>query len=221
MKTFSNVFFGVALLFTSLTLGQDAPKTMTKITVQLDSPDLPQDSFARKPKTIYRAGNKYCRVEESPDPDHGIHGLLIISEPDVWMVNLTSKTAQHLVDPGPTFNCRLPIFPGPVTGTGDNLDYTKLGLEFGHELEFFKKMGAARQQPGPVLQKQETIGYSIDMGPTRLALFTYGPNEFPLVVGHTYGKKGELLWYSGYGELPFDSNLFVKPGGVTLVEATH
>jgi hypothetical protein len=62
-------------------------------------------------------------------------------------------------------------------------------LEFGHELEYFKKMGAARRQPGPVLQKKETVAYFIVMGRTTLALFTYGPNEFPLMVSRTYGDK--------------------------------
>jgi len=94
-------------------------------------------------------------------------------------------------------------------------------LEFGHELEFFKKTGAIRQDPGPVLQNQRTVGYVIDMGSTRLALYTYGPNDFPLLVGRTYDKKGELIWYSGYGQVPFDPKIFAKPDGVSIVEAKH
>jgi hypothetical protein len=211
----------LALLVVLLTQPQDTPKTMTKITVQLDGPEVPQNSFARKPKTIYRAGNNYCRVEEAADTEHSIHGLMIVNEPNAWMVNLANKTAQHVVDPGPTFNCRLPIFSGPVPNTADDVDYTKLGLEFGHELEFFKKKGAARQDPGPVLQKQQTIAYFLDLGQTRLALFTYGPNEFPLMVAHTRDGKGEMFWYSLYGELLFDPKLFAKPEGITISEATR
>lgn len=221
MRAFGKVVIAVVSLFPLLGVAQDAPKTMTKIVVQADGPDLPQDSFARKPKTIYRAGNSYCRIEEMPDPEHGIHGLTIISEPDIWMVNLATKTAQHLVDGGPTYNCRLPIFLGPVAGTADNVNYVQLRLEFGHELEFFKKTGAIRQDPGPVLQNQRTVGYVIDMGSTRLALYTYGPNDFPLLVGRTYDKKGELIWYSGYGQVPFDPKIFAKPDGVSIVEAKH
>ena len=106
-------------LLASLALAQDVPKTMTKITVQLDGTEVPQDSFARKPKTIYRAGNTYCRIEEPPDAEHNIHGLLIVNEPNAWMVNLANKTAQQTLDPGPTFNCHLPIFSGPIPNTND------------------------------------------------------------------------------------------------------
>src|SRR3974390_1103250 len=210
-----------SLLIASLALAQDAPKTMSKSTVQLDGTEVPQDSFARKPKTIYRAGSAYCRIEEAPDAEHNIHGLLIVNEPNAWMVNLATKTAQHTVDPGPTFNCHLPIFSGAVPNTNDEVDYAKLGLEFGHELEFFQKMGAVRQAPGPVLQKQQTTAYFLDMQGTRLALFTYGPNEFPLLVAHTVGKKGEMYWYSGYGQISFDPTLFAKPDGVVISEASH
>ena len=211
----------ITLLLASLALAQDTPKTMTKITVQLDGSEVPKNSFARKPKTIYRASSTYCRIEEAPDPEHNIHGLLIANEPNAWMVNLATKTAQHTVDPGPTFQCHLPIFSGPVPNTQDEVDYAKLELEFGYELEYFKKMGAVRQDPGPVLQKQQTIAYFLDMGGTRFALFTYGPKEFPLLVGHTVGNKGEMFWYSGYVQVPFDAKLFARPEGVTIAETSR
>src|ERR1035441_3745446 len=89
---------------------EDMPKTMTKLMVKSESPDTPKDSFASQPKRMYRTGTGYCRIEENPDPEHGIHGLMIINEPDVWMINRLDKTARHIVDAGPTFNCRLPIF---------------------------------------------------------------------------------------------------------------
>ncbi len=219
LRYMKKLFF--ALLLPSLVLAQDAPRTMSRITVQLDGPEVPQNRFAREPKTIYRSGSTYCRVEEAPDPEHNIRGLLIVNEPNAWMVNLATKTAQPSVDPGPTFQCHLPIFSGPVPNTSDEVDYAKLGLEFGHELEYFKKMGAVRQDPGPVLQKQQTVAYFLDMGGTRLALFTYGPEEFPLLVAHTVGDKGEMFWYSGYGQVPFDPKLFAKPEGVTIVEASR
>ena len=156
------------LLLGSLVLAQDAPKTMSRITVQLDGSEVPQNSYARKPKTIYRAGSTYCRVEEALDPEHDIRGLLIVNEPNAWMVNLATKTAQHFVDPGPSFHCHLPVFSGPVPNTSDEVNYAKLGLEFGYELEYFKKMGAVRQDPGPVLQKQQTVASSIWTGPGSL-----------------------------------------------------
>ena len=100
----------LACLLTTSLFAQQTPKIMTKMVVQLQSPDVPADSFAAKPKTMIRAGTQFCRTEEEPDPEHRIHGLVIINEPDAWLVNLESKSAQHMVDPGPTFNCRMPVF---------------------------------------------------------------------------------------------------------------
>ena len=32
---------------------------------------------------MYRFGKAYCRTEEAPDLENGIHGLTVIHEPDV------------------------------------------------------------------------------------------------------------------------------------------
>ncbi len=98
-----NLFLAIAL-FSAVVVAEDAPKTMTKMEVILGSPGVQPGSFASKPKVMYRAGNRYCRIEEAPDPDNGLHGLLIVSEPDAWVVNLVTKTARHVKDTGPTFN---------------------------------------------------------------------------------------------------------------------
>jgi hypothetical protein len=93
-----------------VSLAQQPPETMTKMEVVLEGPDIPAGSFATKPRVMYRAGGRYCRIEEAADPEKGIQGLAIVSEPDYWMVNLLSKTAKHAVDPGPSLTCHLPIF---------------------------------------------------------------------------------------------------------------
>ena len=67
---------------------------MTMLTVKLESPEVPKESFAAQAKRMYRAGSRYCRIEENPDLEHGIHGLVIINEPDTWMVNLLDKTGS-------------------------------------------------------------------------------------------------------------------------------
>ena len=203
------------LLFSATTLAEDAPQVMLKIVVQFDSPGLPKDAFIRQPKVIYRAGNRYCGVEEALDAEHGLQQLAIVNEPDAWMVNLVTKKAQHIVDSAPTLICHLPIFSGPPEGSSDTTDYVKLGLEFGSEFEFFQKMGAT-PQPGPVLQTKQTTSYTLDFGDIRLALFTFGPSHRPLLLGRTYQHKGGLFWYSEYGLMPFDPKLFSKPEGVTI-----
>ncbi|MDP8979287.1 MAG: hypothetical protein M3O35_01705 [Acidobacteriota bacterium] len=100
----------LVLVCCGVALAEDAPATMTRLTVKIESPEIPKDSFAAQAKRMYRAGSRYCRIEENPDLEHGIHGLIIINEPDSWMINRLHKTARHMVDPGPTYNCRMPIF---------------------------------------------------------------------------------------------------------------
>jgi hypothetical protein len=73
--------------------------------------DIAADSFSAKPKTFWRASNLYCRIDEEPDPERGIHGRMVINEPDAWLVNLADNSAKHLLDRGPTFNFRLHIRP--------------------------------------------------------------------------------------------------------------
>src|SRR5204863_8417778 len=103
---------------------------------------MPPPAVSRLNPTSYTAPElATVELKKPPDPDRGIHGLLVISEPDFWMVNLLTKTARHGVDPGPTFNCRMPIFP---EATGSD-------LEFGMELQYFKNKGATPAE-GPVLQ---------------------------------------------------------------------
>lgn len=169
-----NLLLIFILLFTATALAQDSPKVMKKIIVQLDAPDIPQDAFIRKANVFYRAGARSCRIEEALDVERGLQQLLVFNVPDAWMVNLVDKKGRHVVDPGPTFNCHLPIFSGPPPGSSDNTDYVKLGLEFGSELEFFKKVGATHQ-PGPVRQSKQSTSYTLDLGDTRLALLPMAP----------------------------------------------
>lgn len=98
------------LLFAITTLSaDDMPQTMTKMEVHLEGPQVVAGSFSAKPKVIYRAGTRYCRLEEAEDTENKIHGLLVLNEPDAWMANLYDKSARHIVDPGPTLKCKLPI----------------------------------------------------------------------------------------------------------------
>ena len=205
----------IVCLLCCVSTAQQPPKTVTKMVVQLQSTDVPPDSFGAKPKTMLRAGTKYCRIEELPDPDNGIQGLIVINEPDVWMVNLSTRTAKHMVDPGPTFNCRMPIFANRVPDLPEDEGKQIGGLEFGFEMEFFKSKGAS-SNPGPVLQTKQTIAYKLQFGDSSIALFTYGKPERPLAVAWTRGEKHDIFWYSGYGEVDFDPGFFAKPGNVKI-----
>jgi hypothetical protein len=198
-----------------IAFGQRLPETMLKLSVRLESPDVNKESFAAKSKVMYRAGNGYCRTEELPNPEQGVHGLIILNEPDAWMVNLLTKTAQHLVDPGPTFDCHLPIFRGEQGKSAADMKNPLLELEFGQELGYFKGKGAAAKK-GPVLRDKPTTVYAVDIGDSQLFLFTTDAPERPWAVARQRGNSTEIFWYGDYEELPFDPKLFAKPQGVKI-----
>jgi len=198
--------------------GQQPPKMMTRVEVAFHSPDVPEGSFAAKPKVFYRAGGRYCRIEEAADAEHSLHNLMIISEPDYWAVNLLAKTAQHGVDPGPTFNCHLPIF---AYGNPQSLDEeTKeiRQLEFGRELEFFERKGSV-PVPGPVLFEHETTSYKAHVGTAALTLFVAKSAELPIAVSLKRGDKNEIFLYSQYARMEFDAKLFAKPADVKIQDS--
>jgi hypothetical protein len=199
----------LGVLLSASSFAQEPPKTMTKLEVAVEGPQIAAGSFAAKPKTMFRAGSRYCRIEEQADTENKIHGLMIINEPDFWMVNLWDKSARHGVDPGPSFNCKMPIF------ADDSKEVS--ALEFGLEMDFFRSKDAARHE-GVVLQGKQTTQYQVEIGGSKLALFTYGSPEHPLAVGRVRANSGEIFWYSGYGEVPFDAKLFTKPEGVKIQE---
>jgi hypothetical protein len=148
MKRAMQVFFVICTLQVAAP-GQEPP-TMTRLVVRLDAPNVQEGSFPAMPKTMYRAGTRYCRIEESPDNQHGIHSLLIVNEPNEWLINLQTKTGQHFVDPGPTFNCRLPIFiSAEEIHSQSDVNKPLMDLEFGRELIFFANQGATPRPGGP------------------------------------------------------------------------
>ena len=198
--------------------GEDTPATMTRMMVKLESPDVPKDSFAAQAKRMYRAGSRYCRIEENPDLENGIHGLIIINEPDSWMINRLTKTARHILDQEPTLNCRLPIFAAAEdVQSAEDLKKPMMELEFGREMEYFHPKSAA-PKAGPVLRDKSTMVYTVKIGEWQLFLFAAGDPEVPVAVVRANDKKREIYWYGEYELLPFDAKLFAKPEGVKIEE---
>jgi hypothetical protein len=186
---------------------------MTNMIVQMSGTEIPAESFAAKPKVYWRASTQYCRIDEESDPKNGIHGRMIINEPDVWLVNLADNTARHIVDAGPTFNCRLPIF-----ATDQETAKSKLGeLEFGQEIEFFEANGA-KSVEGPKLQFEANY-YELTIGDSILKLVERADIHAPLLIALIRGEKvvqvRYLLWDD---QVPFKAELFAKPTGVTIEE---
>ena len=192
------------------------PKTMTKLVVRLESAEVKLGSYAAQPRTFYRASTSYCRVEEADDPDNDRRGVVIMNEPHIWVVNLVSGQARHLVSPGAT-RCRMPIFTVEEVKAAPDLRQPLLDLEFGRELEYFKKK-AGQPEAGPVLHDKPTNSYNVKLDNAELLLYSGGTPEVPLVVILKKGASQYTYAYDSYSQLPFDGKLFSKPEGVKIRE---
>lgn len=192
----------------------DVPTKMTHVIVELSGSDIPDGAFAGKPKTMWRASNSYCRSDEEPDPEHGLHLRSVMNEPDAWLVDLVSNRAKHMVDPGPTFNCRMPMFAFDMS-----MVKGKIGeLEYGRELDFFQKNGA-KQVDGPKLESFEAKYYELTIDGMILTLVErvdiHAPIMIALIQGEKITKVRYLLWDD---QVPFNMDLFAKPTGVNMEE---
>jgi hypothetical protein len=200
---------------------------MTKIVYRDISTNLLLSSFAAQPMTLYRIGEKYNRSEEAPDPVLGIHGLIIINEPDAWMINLMDKTGTHMVDGGPTYVVHDWIV-SPPDPNKSQAEFTAFktssinGFEFGKEMDFLKKHKAKKSGPlsigGISCDRYElaTDGYSIE-------LFAKSGTEIPyqLKVSKEQTQISCLRYDTYRTDLQPDLSLFKLPVGIEISEARH
>lgn len=117
----------ICLALPSVAGAVSAPEKMIRIVAREVSPGVAAESFRAQPKTLYRLGTRYGRVEELPNPASGLHLLAVMNEPDVWMVNRRDGTGRHIIDPDPSFHVGAPVFEWP------GLPATLADLEHGCE----------------------------------------------------------------------------------------
>ncbi len=217
-RSLEHLKFEIAIVLVALVLPRtgfcaDIPNKMIHAIVQMSGSEIADDSFAAKPKLFWRASNQYCRIDEEPDPENGIHERLLVNEPDAWMINLANNTAKHIIDPGPTFNCRLPIF-----AMDEAMAKSKIGeLEIGRELEFFHGNGATLID-GPKLSFEANC-YELKIGDSVLRLVERVDIHAPILILLARGDKSYKARYLLWDEVPFKADLFVKPTGLTIEEA--
>jgi hypothetical protein len=206
------------LIFALATITQaalaDSPKPpIIKIVYRLMAPKLPADSWGVKPKTLYIGGDTYSRLEEAADPEQRIHGLIITSEPDLWMINLFGRRGQHIVDPGPTF-----VTHHNILGMDAPKEFS--ALEFGKELDFFK-IHHATPGEAKVIDQQHCDALEFGQASYRVVLYvrsdTYTPYQLDIFKDD---KPQYSLRYQSYETgIPFDAALFQPPPDISITEA--
>jgi hypothetical protein len=189
-----------------------APTGLFRTTIRNISPGVPAAARGAQPRQIWRMGSLYLRSEEQPDPLRGDQAVVIIAEPDIWMVNLATREGRHTVDPGPVLEVRAPILP-----MSTDLPPTFRTLEFGCEAVF-----VARHAPTP----ERTVAWgaakatlhTVTVGTQSVALLMDLRRERPLMISYQRdGKPVFVLRYDDYRlNLPERPDLFAPPKNVKL-----
>jgi hypothetical protein len=206
--------FLAVLLFWAFTvpLAQADDSKMTHIVFQIVDSTLPEDHFALTPREMWRVGTQYLRIEEAPDPKRKIHGLVIVDEPDIHIINRYYNKSQHIVDPGPTFEMHMPVFPS-------HLPKEISKLEFGNELEFFQ-LRNARTMPSVKMNGKNHKTSMLKIDGADLVLITEEASGKPVQISVEFGKESFATHYKTYETgLEIDMNLFKVPEGVKIIEA--
>jgi len=172
-------------------------KKMLKIVTRNITPGTEKGSFAALPTTSYLFGNKYARIEEEPDAALKLHGLIIVNEPDVWMINLWDKTGRHIVDTEKEGSFHAPIIPDADVKMGKKI----LEFEFGNELEFMKNNNAQISQID-IDQKAYDL-YSLEIEGVKIELILEKERQVPHIARVIEGK--ETVYAVAYDE--YEPNL--------------
>lgn len=206
------VVLGLLGALAVLSVGKEHPKTMVKVTIRLIEPKPERDSFAAQPRTVWRAGSKYARIAEATDSPHHIHGLMIIDEPQVWMINLYDRSGKHIIDPGPSLDVKIPIFQFP------NEEKSELqNLEFGREIECMTAHNT--KSTGTLPLGKKTNQYKVALNGGDLTLWVDAKTEKPVRISYSKSGETQAFEYLDYEYLPFDPSLFQPPAGIVLVDA--
>jgi hypothetical protein len=168
----------------------------------------PSDAFVTKPKVLYRLGNKYGRVEEADDPEHRLHLLFVVSEPDLWVVNRSDGTGQHMVDRGPSLNFRAPALQAVKSAEWNE-------FEFGCEEAFMTARGVK-----PVSDSAGNLTYAYDKEDVSVRLVVSTDHK-PKSISAKIPEATLRLNYLTYEWLQPDLSLFQRPANIAFRERTQ
>lgn len=201
--------FLLSILLLSLTfVAQAAADKMLYVEYRLAGPQISADSFDAQVKKVWRIAGDYLRFEDAPNPQTKIHGLIIVAEPDIWIVDRNTNQAQHTVDPGPNYKIHFPLF---ASESSERLRE----LEFGREMEYFRDHDA-KELPAEEIDGFKCKVFRLELDDREVTLYIK-TNEAPLqivVKSPDYQYAMRFLRYDP--ERRPDKSLFQPPAGVQM-----
>jgi len=201
----------ITLLLASLTPGaQAADDKMLFAEYRVISADLAASSPEARPRKVWRLGTEFLRFEDNPNPETGAHILIIVHEPDIWIIDRNKNQGQHAVDPGPQYAVHFPIFPREPS--------EKLKkLEFGAELKFFQANGTT-EPPSQTVDGIKCKLYRLKLDDREVTLFLKSDNLPLQIEVQSVGTKYAVRFLKYDPDQKPDMNLFKVPSGIKIIE---
>lgn len=196
------------------------PPSLVSMTFRNVTPGLQAMDPRAQPKTLWRKGAEFLRSLEQPVVSTGLQdakapmarqALVIVSEPDIWMIDTASQQARHSLDKGPVLEVRAPILPPG----GAPREF--LSLEYGCEAEF-----VAVRAPTPKATVRwgdvDAAIHTYVIGASSLAILMDDRTGKPLMITYVQdGRPKLIVRYDSYERgLPEPPGLFRPPAGVTI-----
>lgn len=193
-----------------------APRGLTSFVVRDISPGVASADPRAQPRTMIRRGATQFRSEEQPDPGRaGETRIVIVSEPDLWSIDLAQRRGTHSVDPGPELIVKAPVLP--IT---PEMPLVFRELEFGCEADFVATHAPATSQTGSWGVSQVGV-HQLTEGEHSLAFLMDINTGKPVII--TYSRAGKMVFAMRYdawrNDQPDSPSLFIPPKSVQIIEA--
>ncbi len=168
-------------------------------------------TFEASARELWRVGQEKMRLQEAPDSAQGIHGLIISTAPDSWMINLFANEARHIVDNGPSTDIHAPILPPALNSKLDGV------LEYCHEVTFFTQRNA-KTVPLKEIDGVRTIGLSLGLGDSEIVLRQREDGQ-PFQVEFAMDGTAVVVRYDAHqNSVLVPADWFLPPANLKLVE---
>jgi hypothetical protein len=203
-------FVAALLLIPGLLPAQAAGDKMLFAEYRVVSADLPDSSPEAQPRKIWLLGKEYLRFEDVPNPETKVHGLIIVNEPDIWIIDRNKGEGQHAIDPGPQYAIHFPIFSREPSAKLKR-------LEFRSELKFFQENGA-EELASQTMDGIKCRLYRLELDDRELTLFLK-PDNRPLQIElQSAGAKYAVRFLRYDPDQKPDMTLFRVPPGIKIIE---